>query len=131
MDDLVRDLYSAFPVFKKHNDPFFDNYDTTVFGSFGLFLKDMANFFKHNSIPDRSFHYLNIEEHLTKPEMLVLLEQGFHYMENLYLKGDTYTKDVVNSSFFEIIVTSSELWELVQEMGSKQLLKILGDLWQR
>lgn len=43
----MNELYKAIPAFQNINDPFFDEYDYTVFGNFGLFLEDVVQYYEN------------------------------------------------------------------------------------
>jgi len=54
MNRLVQRLYEAVPEFKQTNDPFFDEFDYTVYGCFGQFLEDLVQIDKYGSIKEKN-----------------------------------------------------------------------------
>jgi len=120
-DDLVKRLYEAIPEFKKVNDPFFDAFDHTVYGNFGLFLDDLVQLLKYKKIIDPQFSCKeDLSVDFLDKSLHSVISRCFRFIDKLYLTMDVHSRSVVVTSFFRIVATSKNLRPLAYEFLSEE-----------
>jgi hypothetical protein len=131
MDGLVSELYSSIAEFKKINDPFFDNYDYTVFGCFGQFLEDIVQYHDMGMISQINYHSdFNLTKVFKRAELESVISRSFDFIEKKYWEGDVHTQRVINTSFFKIVVTSKMLKKYAVMHLSKDLYNHMISYWK-
>lgn len=129
MNELVKELYLHIPEFDTANDHFFDEFDYTVFGSFGLFIEDLANLESYGFIQKRNFYHYNVEDLLNGSALKGLIYKSFAFIEKKYLEGDSHSKEVINVAFFKMIVTSDILLMYAKKSLSQSLYQHIITIW--
>lgn len=132
MNDLVKSLYETIPEFKKINDPFFDDFDYTVYGCFGQYLDDVAQVYKHGKIIKQNYFIEggNIESTHKETNLLELINRSLRFIELTHATKGDHARDVIDTSFFKVVVTSIELMECSSTLFSKDLYTYMVSVWR-
>lgn len=63
------------------------------------------------------------------PDLSKLIHKCYDFIETEYLTGDLHTKDLINTSFFKIIVTSRDLIEYASKNFSAAFFSTMSKVW--
>lgn len=95
-------------------------------------MGDVAQLYKHGKIIKQNYFIEggNIESTHKGTDLLELINRSFRFIELTHTTKGDHARDVVNTSFFKIVVTSIELMECSSTLFSKDLYTYMVGVWQ-
>lgn len=117
--DNILKLRGSFPLFDKTYDG--DENVYLVYGAFGSYALDIINICMCDLKAVQNYFYSNLKEHFkdadtAKNEMIKI----FSFVDDEFLKNNNVMIDVLNTCFFEAIMSNDYSYNLSRKYFSKE-----------
>ena len=104
---IVKELYERFPEFEATSNHFFDEFDSSVLSSFGLYLCDLLLIKEEGSVQeDKQNYFTETPIDWEAVSVDALIERCFRFIDELYLRNNVYINDLIFSCVYWLLADS-------------------------